>query len=112
LGVDSLRSERPDPSRAVDAEGEALWRRARVIFRFGEVKLPCAVHRFAAYAWTDVRDLNHHVAVQRLQGILDQGEELLTHNYVVLEAVSLLQARLGRSAALKLAKDSTTFVIE
>jgi len=66
----------------------------------------------AIYALADSRDLSHHDAIQRLQGILGRGEELLTHNYVVLESVSLLQARLGLSAASKFAKESTAFVIE
>jgi len=60
----------------------------------------------AIYAWTDIRDPNHLAAVERLQAILDSREELLTHNYVLLESTSIIQARLGLSAAMKLAKDS------
>ena len=60
----------------------------------------------AIYAWADIRDRNHKLAVHRLQHILDAREELLTHNYVLVEAISLLQARLGVSAAAKLEKDS------
>jgi predicted nucleic acid-binding protein len=66
----------------------------------------------AIYAWADAADPNHHAAVRRLQAVLDAGEELLTHNYVLVESLALLQARLGVAAALKLAKDSTAFVIE
>jgi len=66
----------------------------------------------AIYAWTDVRDLNHQAAVERLRAILESREELLTHNYVLLESISILQARLGLSAAVKLAQDSTAFHIE
>jgi uncharacterized protein len=66
----------------------------------------------AIYAWSDVRDANHQIAVQQLQRILDERQELLTHNYVLLEAISLLQARLGFSAATKLEKDSAFFVID
>lgn len=44
--------------------------------------------------------------------ILDSGEELLTHNYVLLESVALLQARLSIAAAVKLTKDASLFVIE
>ena len=66
----------------------------------------------AIYAWADVGDLNHHTAVERLQAILESGEELLTHNYVLVESIALLQARLGLAAATKLAKDSKAFVIE
>lgn len=66
----------------------------------------------AIYAWADASDPNHHSAVRHLQAVLDTGEDLLTHNYVLLESLALLQARLGIRAALKLAKDSTAFVIE
>lgn len=66
----------------------------------------------AIYAWADAADPNHHAAVRCLQAILESGEELLTHNYVLVESIALLQARLGIIAATKLAKDSTAFVIE
>jgi predicted nucleic acid-binding protein len=38
----------------------------------------------AIYDWTDTRDPNHAIAVSRLEQILTAGEELLTHNYVLL----------------------------
>jgi len=66
----------------------------------------------AIYAWADIGDANHQSAIRRLQAILESGEELLTHNYVLVESIALLQARLGLVAAAKLAKDSTAFVIE
>jgi predicted nucleic acid-binding protein len=66
----------------------------------------------AIYAWADTADRNHHTAVRRLQAVLDAGEDLMTHNYVLVEALALFQARLGMSAALKLAGDSAAFVIE
>jgi predicted nucleic acid-binding protein len=66
----------------------------------------------AIYAWADAADPNHHAAVRRLQAVLDADEQLLTHNYALLESLALLQARLGVAAALKLAKDSTAFVVE
>jgi predicted nucleic acid-binding protein len=66
----------------------------------------------AIYAWADAADPNHPAAVRRLQQILDAGEELLTHNYVLLESIALLQARLGVTAAIKFASDSKVFVIE
>ena len=66
----------------------------------------------AIYAWADAADPNHRAAVQRLNAILEGGEDLLTHNYVLVESIALLQARLGLAAAMKLAKDSTHFVIE
>jgi predicted nucleic acid-binding protein len=66
----------------------------------------------AIYALADSRDPNHRVAIGQLQEILNHGEELLTHNYVLLESVSLLQARLGLPTAAKFAKESAAFVIE
>ena len=66
----------------------------------------------AIYAWSDAADANHLTAVRRLQAALDAGEDLLTHNYVLVEAVALLQSRLGVAAALKLAQDSAAFVVE
>jgi predicted nucleic acid-binding protein len=66
----------------------------------------------AIYAWADVGDVNHQKAVRRLQTILDSTERLLTHNYVLVESLALLQARLGVTAAVKLAKDSRAFVVD
>jgi predicted nucleic acid-binding protein len=66
----------------------------------------------AIYAWADTADPNHHASVRRLQAILDRGETLLTHNYVLVESIALLQTRLGLAAAIKLATDATAFVIE
>jgi predicted nucleic acid-binding protein len=66
----------------------------------------------AIYAWTDAADPNHHASVRRLQAILERREELLTHNYVVVESLALLQARLGIGVAVKLARDSASFVID
>jgi uncharacterized protein len=66
----------------------------------------------AIYAWADTADPNHHTAVRRLKAILTRREELLTHNYVLVESTALLQARLGLTAAIKLARDSERFVIE
>ena len=66
----------------------------------------------AIYAWADAADPHHHTSVRRLEAILDLGERLLTHNYVLVESIALLQARLGVAAAMKLARDSDAFVIE
>ena len=66
----------------------------------------------AIYAWADAGDANHKTAIRRLQTILDDGEDLLTHNYVLVESMALLQARLGIGAAKRLARDAHAFVIE
>ena len=62
-------------------------------------------------ALADTADPNHRTAVSRLS-LLESSEDLLTHNYVLVEALALLQARLGLAAATKLARDSEAFVIE
>ena len=49
---------------------------------------------------------------QKEATLLAEGEELLTHNYVLVEATALLQARLGLAAAVKLGRDSSAFAIE
>ena len=66
----------------------------------------------AIYALADATDLKHQVAIERFQAILEAQEEILTHNYVLLESISLLQARLGFFAAAKFANESTTFLVE
>ena len=66
----------------------------------------------AIYAWADADDPNHRTAVRRLQRLLDSRDELLTHNYVLVESFALLQARLGIAAALKLVEDSAAFLID
>lgn len=66
----------------------------------------------AIYAWANTADRNHDTAVRRLQTILDRGEPLLTHNYILLESTALLQARLGVAAALGLARDSRIFTVD
>ncbi len=66
----------------------------------------------AIYAWADAADPNHAVAVRSLQAILESGEDLLTHNYVLVESVALLQARLGLLAANKLGRDAANFAVE
>lgn len=66
----------------------------------------------AVYALADRKDLHHQTAVERFGELMTRGEALLTHNYIVLESVTLLQARLGHGAALRFARESTAFEIE
>ncbi len=66
----------------------------------------------AIYAWADSADPNHSIALRRLEAILEQEEEMLTHNYVLVESMALLQARLGMAAAVKFARDAKNFVLE
>ena len=66
----------------------------------------------AIYATADLADPNHVSAAAALSAILAAGEELLTHNYVLLESIALLQARLGLAAARTFARDWSRFVVE
>lgn len=66
----------------------------------------------AIYAWADSADPNHAESVRRLQALLDRGEDLLTHNYVLVESMALLQARLGLRAAIKLGRDASMFIVD
>lgn len=66
----------------------------------------------AIYALADRADLRHEHAKDRFQALLAIGEGILTHNYVVVEAIALIQSRLSVAAALKLAHDCRAFDVE
>jgi predicted nucleic acid-binding protein len=66
----------------------------------------------AIYALADERDARHRRATEQLEAVRQSGEELLTHNDVVLEALALRQHRLGRDVALKFARTAETLTIE
>lgn len=66
----------------------------------------------AIYALADQADPQHQRAKELMQAALESGEEILTHNYVLVEAMALLQNRLGLDAAVSLARDSRAFHIE
>lgn len=66
----------------------------------------------AIYALADRKDPNHQAAHRRLERLLAEGEELLTHSYVVVESISLVQHRLGVAPAVKLAKSAEQFTVE
>jgi predicted nucleic acid-binding protein len=66
----------------------------------------------AIYAMADRADPRHELAKERFRVLLEAGEEMLTHNYVLIESMALIQHRLGLAAALKLAHDSRVFEIE
>ncbi len=66
----------------------------------------------AIYAMADQADPYHEVARERFGKLIDAGEEILTHNYILVESMALLQSRLGLSAALRLARDARAFVVE
>jgi predicted nucleic acid-binding protein len=64
------------------------------------------------YALADQSDPFHPTARRRFEALLEAGEEILTHNYVLVEAMALIQSRLGLAAALRLARDSHAFDVE
>lgn len=66
----------------------------------------------AIYALADQADPRHERAKEQFQALLDMDEGILTHNYVLVEAMALIQSRLGLAAALKLAHDCRAFDIE
>lgn len=66
----------------------------------------------AIYAMADREDPRHEQAKERFDALLGAGEGVLTHNYVLVEAMALIQSRLGLEAAMKLARDSRAFEIE
>ena len=66
----------------------------------------------AIYAMADQADPRHERAKEKFQALLDLGEGILTHNYVLVEAMALIQSRLGLGAAVKFAHDCRAFDIE
>jgi predicted nucleic acid-binding protein len=65
----------------------------------------------ALYALADAADPNHGKARQILESILDREVALLTHSYVLVESIALVQHRLGTAPALSLA-ESRGFEVE
>jgi len=66
----------------------------------------------AIYALADRADPWHQAAKERFEGLLRGGERPLTHNYVLIESMALLQHRLGLDAAIQFGRDARAFVIE
>ena len=65
----------------------------------------------AIYALTDERCPDYDRAHQLFSYLLEERSPLLTHNYVVVEAMSLLQNRLGLAEARTFADESRNFTI-
>jgi len=66
----------------------------------------------ALYALADRADPNHGEARHRLSAVLRGEEALLTHNYVLVESIALIQNRIGIDAALELARTADNFEVE
>ena len=66
----------------------------------------------ALYALADRADQNHDEARLRFSTVLKTAEAVLTHNYVLVESIALIQSRIGIAAALDLARTADNFEIE
>jgi predicted nucleic acid-binding protein len=66
----------------------------------------------ALYALADRADANHGEARRRFSALLRSAESLLTHNYVLVESIALVQNRIGTGAALDLARSADNFDVE
>lgn len=66
----------------------------------------------AIYALASRSDVNHASAKQKFAAIVESHTPLLTHNYVLVEALSLLQHRLGLVAAARFENESRWFDLE
>jgi predicted nucleic acid-binding protein len=66
----------------------------------------------AIYALADKSDPNHATAYEKFQNGLKSGETFLLHNYILMESVALLQARLGLSSATLFLRNAKSFKVE
>ena len=66
----------------------------------------------AIYALADKADPNHADAYKKFDHALKSGEIFLLHNYVLVESVALLQARLGLQPALLFLREAKAFDME
>lgn len=65
----------------------------------------------AFYALADKADDNHEKAKTAFAEILASGEELFTHNYIIIETAALLQRRLGLASVTTFLREVLTFRI-
>ena len=65
----------------------------------------------AIYALADRRDANHPRATTLFRSADESGEPLLLHSYIISEAASLLQRRLGLAAALAFVRQVADFTV-
>jgi uncharacterized protein len=63
----------------------------------------------AIYALADKADNNHKEAVFLFGKLIDLDEKLFVHNYIIVEAAALIQARLGVASALKFLEEAGYF---
>lgn len=63
----------------------------------------------AIYALADAREENHDEAIRRFGIALERRETFLIHSYVLVEAMALIQRRLGLRFALQFLLDAEAF---
>lgn len=66
----------------------------------------------AIYALASRNDPNHAAARRKFSAILTSETPIITHNYVLVEALALLQHRLGLASAARFERESRAFDIE
>ena len=66
----------------------------------------------AIYALADKTDPNHAAAYKKFQNVLESEEVFLLHNYILLESVVLLQARLGLTSVVFFLRNAKSFEVE
>jgi predicted nucleic acid-binding protein len=66
----------------------------------------------AIFALADGRDARHDEAARSFEALLRAGRRLVTHSYVLVESMALLQRRLGRGKAIEFASVVAAFEIE
>lgn len=66
----------------------------------------------AIYALADSADPKHVEARRLLSTLVEKAEILVTHNYVLVESIALIQNRLGVNVALKTAMSADAFEVE
>jgi predicted nucleic acid-binding protein len=62
-------------------------------------------------ALADDKDIFHTKATEMFEASLQAGEEIVLHNYLVVESAALLHRRLSRESSLKFLRESRTFSI-
>ena len=65
----------------------------------------------AIYALADQGDPNHGEALMAFRRLLEDGEDILVHNYILVEAAALLQRRLRLDSALQFLQESQGFQV-
>jgi uncharacterized protein len=66
----------------------------------------------AIYALASRSDVNHFAASTKFASIMRSNIPLVTHSYVIVESIALLQHRLGLASAVRFENESRWFDVE